>query len=64
MIEEGMGAYANPESMLRAEVLLLRHICRADAANKLEKALDSCPIHASKGKVSCQEYTAELLKSI
>ena len=64
MIEEGMGAYANPESMLRAEVLLLRHICRAAAADKLEKAMDACPIHVSKGKISCEEYTQALLKTI
>ena len=42
MIEEGRGAYANPVSTMRASVMLLRHICRTDAATKLEKALDLC----------------------
>lgn len=42
MIEEGRGAYANPVSTMRASAMLLRHICRAEAAEKLEKALDLC----------------------
>ena len=43
MIERGMGDYANPQSILRAEVMLLRHIGRAAAADRLEAALDACP---------------------
>ena len=39
MIERGMGDYANPQSILRAEVMLLRHIGRAAAADRLEAAL-------------------------
>lgn len=42
MVEEGLSGYANPESILRATVMMLRHICRADAANKLETALNTC----------------------
>ena len=41
MLEEGLGAYANPASILKAEAMLLRHICRTNAAQRLEKALDS-----------------------
>ncbi len=65
LIEEGLGIYANPESILRALVLLLRHICRGDAAQRLEKALDRCPIRpdAEKG-ITCQACTAALLKCI
>jgi len=44
MVEEGLSQYANPESILRAAVLLLRHICRGNAAQRLEDALNSCPI--------------------
>lgn len=43
MIERGMGDYANPQSILRAEVMLLRHIGRAAAADRLEAALDAWP---------------------
>ena len=42
MVEEGRDIYADPSSMLRAAVLLLRHIGRTDAAARLEKALDIC----------------------
>ena len=41
MIETGRGAYANPASILRAAAMLLRHIARADAAARLDKALDA-----------------------
>ena len=44
MIEEGLGEYANPASILKAEAMLLRHICRAEAAEKLERALGICDV--------------------
>lgn len=44
MLEEGLGDYANPASILKAEAMLLRHICRPAAAERLEKALDACPV--------------------
>ena len=44
LIEEGLGDYANPASILKAEAMLLRHICRPEAARKLEAALEACPV--------------------
>ena len=44
MIERGMGDYANPASIIKAAAMLLRHICRTEAAAKLEKALDTCTV--------------------
>ena len=44
MIERGMGDYANPASMIKASAMLLRHICRPAAAEKIEKALDTCTV--------------------
>ena len=44
MIERGMGDYANPASIIKAAAMLLRHICRPEAAAKLERALDSCDV--------------------
>ena len=44
MIAEGLSAYANPASILKATAMLLRHICRAEAAQRLETALDSCTV--------------------
>ena len=42
MIERGMGEYANPASMLKAAVMLLRHIGMQDKAAALDAALDTC----------------------
>lgn len=39
MIEEGLGDYANPASLMKAAALLLSHIGFAEEANKLEVAL-------------------------
>ena len=48
MIEEGLGAYANPSSILKAAEMLLRHIGKAEKADMLAKAMESC---AAEGKV-------------
>ena len=51
MIERGMGAYANPASIIKAAAMLLRHICRTDAAERLEKAMAACTTEVkSEGK--------------
>ena len=42
MVAEGRDKYADPCSILRACVMLLRHIGRTDAARRLETALDAC----------------------
>ena len=44
MIERGMGDYANPASIIKAAAMLLCHICRADAAARLEKAMAECKV--------------------
>ena len=44
MIERGMGDYANPASIIKAAAMLLRHICHADAAARLEKAMAECTV--------------------
>jgi len=42
MVEEGRAAYADPASMMRACVMLLRHIGFVNQAAKMEMALDIC----------------------
>ena len=42
LLEEGLGEYASPASLLRAVVLMLRHIGLADRADRLAAALDRC----------------------
>ena len=58
LIAEGLGAYANPASILKAEAMLLRHICRPAAAQRLEEALESCPVTVTgdASGATCQEY--------
>ena len=42
MIEEGIGEYANPSSIIKAAEMMLRHILKTDAADKLSEALRLC----------------------
>jgi isocitrate dehydrogenase (NAD+) len=42
MVEEGRAAYADPASMMRACVMLLRHIGLVNPASQMEMALDIC----------------------
>ena len=64
MIERGMGEYANPASMIKAGAMLLRHICRVDAAQKLENAMDTCTVEVfSDGSAAtAAQYTDALLE--
>ncbi len=63
MIERGKGDYANPASMIKAAAMLLRHICRPGAAEKLEKAMDACPVAAGESAgVTAAAYADELMK--
>ena len=64
LMELGLGGYASPQSILKAEAMLLRHICRPAAAARLEAALRSnpLPITGDKQGVTCKEYTDKLLE--
>ena len=64
MIERGMGDYANPASILKAAAMLLRHICRTEAAAKLEKALETCTVTVtSDGKnATAAEYADAIMQ--
>jgi isocitrate dehydrogenase (NAD+) len=48
MVEEGRAAFADPASMMRAAVMLLRHIGFVDQASKMEMALDICGLLEKK----------------
>ena len=52
MVNEGRAQYADPCSMLRAAVMLLRHIGRVEKAEKLERALDICMFDEAKVKIT------------
>jgi len=60
------GSLCKPDSILKAAALLLRHICRVDAAAKLEKAINECPLTVkSDGSavtcVECADIIMEML---
>ena len=63
MIEEGLGAYANPASILKAEAMLLRHICCTQEAQRLEDALSKCEIAVTgtADGATCAAYGDALL---
>ncbi len=64
MIARGMGDYANPESILRAAVMLLRHIGLSDQANRLSDAIGRaaalCPIGVQEGH-TCIDFGDQLV---
>ncbi len=65
MMERGMGAYANPESIIKAAAMLLRHICRGEAAAKLEKAMASCTVEVkSDGTAATAAQYADALMEL
>lgn len=66
MIAEGLGNYANPQSILKALAMLLRHICHQEAAQKLEDALSSCDVIVTGDKTgaTAKEYTEALLQML
>ena len=65
MIARGMGDYANPESILRAAVMLLRHIGLTDKAARLDAAITEAariaPITGSREGASCAQYGDALI---
>ena len=70
MVEEGIAQYANPQSILRALVMLLRHIGLSEKAQKLEDALNLCndenavAVTGNKDGATCSEYTEYLISKI
>ncbi len=66
MIERGMGHYANPASIIKAAAMLLRHICRPEAAAKLEDAMANCPavITGNESGATCEEYANALIEML
>lgn len=71
MIEEGIGEYANPESILRAAVMLLSHIGLGQEAARLTAALQICSeqerrvvVTGDRDGATCTQYTDYLLQTL
>ena len=64
LLELGLGDSANPQSILKAEAMLLRHICRPQAAQLLEDALAGCPVTVTGDRdgATCQAYAEALME--
>lgn len=60
MIEEGIGEYANPASIIKALEMLLRHIGMAEKADKLavavEKATAEVNVTGNKNGAKCSDF--------
>ena len=61
MVELGQAHLANPQSILKASEMLLRHIARADKADKLLNALETTPHEEG---ISCTDYADLILSKI
>ena len=67
MIEEGIGEYANPASILRALCMLLDHVGLGDKASKLTAAIEATDADASvhvtgnRDGATCKAYTDALI---
>ena len=65
MLEQGLGKYANPSSIIKAAAMMLRHIHLFGKAQRLEEALEKCSASCvmtgdERGK-TCIEFTDELI---
>ena len=64
MIEEGLGDYANPSSLLKAAEMMLRHIGLGAKADKLATALAACAGKAPTGfgdGPTCSKFADEVM---
>ena len=70
MIAEGIGHYANPQSVIKAAEMLLRHVCLIKEADILAAALEKTTAKDAKVKIdeckgaTCAEYTDYLLEEL
>ena len=71
MIAQGLGAYADPESILRAAELMLRHVGCTEAADRLARALyiccereKKCIVTGDKDGATCEQFGDYLLQTL
>ena len=70
MIEEGLGEYANPSSLLKATEMLLKHIGYIAEANRLEKALKLADekfedtMKGIPGGTTCRSYADFVIRKL
>ncbi len=52
MVRDGRATYADPSSIMRAAVMMMRHIGFVEKAEKMEKALDICGLFERKVRIT------------
>jgi isocitrate dehydrogenase (NAD+) len=68
MMEAGLGKFANPSSIFKATEMLLRHIGRTEAADRLAAALTICNeterrivVTGDRNGAACAEFSDYLI---
>ncbi len=70
LIEEGLGEYASPESILTATVMMLRHIAMPGQAARLERAMAQVAkdpakrANGTKEGATCRAYCDSVIKAL
>ena len=71
MIEEGIGEYANPSSIMRAVTMLLSHIGLQKESDKLSRALDICMFEekkivntGNKDGATCAQFADYIMETV
>ena len=71
MIEEGIGEYANPSSIMRAVGMLLSHIGLQKESDKLSRALDICMFEekkvvntGNKDGATCAQFADYIMETV
>lgn len=71
MIEDGLGAYANPSSIFKAAEMMLRHIGFIEKADKLANALHECcdvekklTVTGTKDGAKCSEFADYVISKL
>lgn len=71
MIEDGLGAYANPSSIFKSAEMMLRHIGFIEKADKLAEALHICcdvekklTVTGTKDGAKCSEFADYLIEKL
>ena len=68
MLEEGLGDYANPQSILKAAEMLLRHIALQDAADKLQNAMikaeATVKVTGTREGATCKQFSDAVIENL
>ncbi|MBR7098949.1 MAG: isocitrate/isopropylmalate dehydrogenase family protein [Clostridia bacterium] len=71
MIEEGIGEYANPSSLIKAVEMMLRHIAMSEKADALAKAMQICTeeekrvvVTGNRDGATCREFADYVLEKL